>query len=148
MSEDSDDGEQQFRVAFQTADRNHDGLISYQELMALMHKCNCECSDAELQDYVNDVNINENGEIDENSFLNIILKYQTESDSQEELFELFKIFDKNKTKLLTPQNVFDIFQNIDENIKYEEILQMFKECDLDRDGYLNYNEFCRMVKNK
>ena len=42
----------------------------------------------------------------------------------------------------------DIFSKIDENIKEEEILQMFKECDLDHDGYLNYQEFTRMIKNK
>ena len=148
MEGSEDDGEYQFRVEFQKIDKDRDGLISYQELMILMKKCGYPCTDAELQDYVNDVNINENGEIGEQAFLDIIVKCQEEVDTQEELFELFKIFDKNNKSLLTPQNVFDIFRKIDENIKYEEILQMFKECDLDRDGYLNYNEFCRMVKNK
>ena len=147
MSED-DDGEHQYRIEFQKIDKDRDGLISYQELMILMKKCGYPCTDAELQDYVNDVNINENGEIGEQAFLDIIVKCQEEVDTQEELFELFKIFDKNNKSLLTPQNVFDIFRKIDENIKYEEILQMFKECDIDHDGYLNYNEFCRMVKNK
>ena len=42
----------------------------------------------------------------------------------------------------------DIFSKIDENIKEEEILQMFKECDLDNDGFLNYEEFKRMIRNK
>ena len=113
-----------------------------------MDKSGCPCSEAELQDYVNDVDINENGEIDVNSFLDIIENYQKENDTEEELQEVFKIFDKNNTKLITVQNVLDIFSKIDENIKEEEILQMFKECDLDQDGYLNYQEFTRMIRNK
>ena len=148
MEENQQDGAYQFKSLFYKADTNHDGLISYPELKALMDKSGCPCSEAELQDYVNDVDINENGYIDVNSFLDIIENYQKENDTEEELQEVFKIFDKNNTKLITVQNVLDIFSKIDENIKEEEILQMFKECDLDHDGYLNYQEFTRMIRNK
>ena len=72
------------------------------------------------------------------AFLDIIENYQRDNDTEEELQEVFKIFEKNNTKLITPKNVMDVFSKIDESIKEEEILQMFKECDLDRDGYLNY----------
>ena len=36
------------------ADKNHDGRISFQELKEVMEKSQCSCSEAELQDYVND----------------------------------------------------------------------------------------------
>ena len=148
MDSDNDDGEALFRSRFEKADKDKDGLLSYQELLALIRSCKYKCSEAELQDYVNDVDINENGEIDVEAFLEIIAKIQEENDSEEEILEAFKIFDKNKTNLITPKNVLDVFTKIDESIKEEEILQMFKECDLDKDGYLNYNEFSRMIKNK
>ena len=146
--EEPNDGTFEFKSWFLKADTDKDGLISYQELKHLMDECGCPCSEAELQDYVNDVNINENGKIDINSFLDIIENYQKENDTEEELKEVFRIFDKNNSKFITPQNVLDVFSKIDENIKKEEILQMFKECDLDHDGYLNYQEFTRMIKNK
>ena len=95
-----------------------------------------------------DVDINENGELNVDAFLDIIENIQKENDTEEELQEVFKIFDKNNTKLIAPKNVLDIFSKIDETIKEEEVLQMFKECDLDNDGYLNYEEFKRMIKNK
>ena len=148
MEDNPTDAEYQFKSLFYQADKNQDGRISYPELKALMEKSGCPCSEAELQDYVNDVDINENGEIDVDSFLDIIANYQKENDTEEELQEVFKIFDKNNTKLITVQNVLDVFSKIDENIKEEEILQMFKECDLDHDGYLNYQEFTRMIRNK
>ena len=104
--------------------------------------------EAELQDLVNDVDINENGEINVESFLDIISKCQENEGIEKELFDVFKIFDINKTKKLSPKNVLSIFSKIDENIKEEEVFQIFKEYDLDKDGYLNYEEFCRMIKNK
>ena len=147
--EDSEgDGAQQFRLRFEKADKDKDGLISFQELLKLMKDCECEVSEPELQDFVNDVDINEKGEIDCDAFLDIIEKYQNGNDTEEELHEVFKIFDKGNTKLITPKNVLEVFSKIDDGIKEEEVLQMFKECDLDRDGYLNYKEFCRMIKNK
>ena len=146
--EEANDGTLQFKSWFSKADTDRDGLISYQELKHLMDECGYPCSEAELQDYVNDVKINEDGKIDVNSFLDIIENYQKEGDTEEELKEVFRIFDKNNSKFITPQNVLDVFSKIDENIKKEEILQMFKECDLDHDGYLNYQEFSRMIKNK
>ena len=146
--DDPDDGTYQYKSDFFKADKDKDGLISHQELQSLLEKEGYPCSEAELQDLLNDVNINENGEIDVNSFLDIIAKCQEENDTEEELQEVFKIFDKNNTKLITPQNVMDVFSKIDESIKFEEILQMFEECDLDHDSYLNYQEFSRMIKNK
>ena len=41
-----------------------------------------------------------------------------------------------------------MFRKIDDTIKEEEVLQMIKENDVDGDGFLNYDEFVRMVKNK
>ena len=113
-----------------------------------MKDCGYPVREAELQDLVNDVDINENGELDIESFLDIIANYQKENDTEEDIQEVFKIFEKNNTKLITVKNVMDIFSKIDENIKEEEILQMFKECDLDNDGFLNYEEFKRMIRNK
>ena len=148
MENNENDYESYFRNEFQKMDQNRDGLISYQDLMKLMKKCGYKCTEAELQDYVNEVEINERGEIGQEAFLDIISKCQEENDNQNELFELFCMFDKDKTKLLTIKNVKEIFSKIDENIKDEEILLIFKENDLDKDGYLNFDEFCRMVKNK
>ena len=142
------DGVNEFKTRFYQADKNKDGLISYQELKQLLEKLRYPCSGAELQDYVNEVDINENGDLGLEAFLDIIEIIQKENDTEEELQEVFKIFDKNNTKLITTENVYDVFSKIDENIKKEEIYQMFKECDLDNDGYLNYEEFTRMIKNK
>ena len=142
------DGDYYYRALFSKADKEKKGLISYNELNKILKQNGYISCEAELQDLVNNVDINENGEIDVESFLDIISKCQENEGIEKEIFDVFKIFDINKTKKLSPKNVLSIFSKIDENIKEEEVLQIFKEYDLDKDGYLNYEEFCRMIKNK
>ena len=124
------------------------GKVQFTNLFDLMNESGAECTEAELQDLVNDEEIDEKGRIDCETFIKIVNKQLKSTDSEEELREVFNIFDKDGSKLLNAKKLLDVFKKIDENIKEEEILQMFKECDLDHDGYLNYQEFTRMIKNK
>ena len=131
------------------AAKNKNGLISYEQLKKILKKCKIDCSEAELQDYINDIDfkITENGEIDKDGFNEIINKIEEKKDSEEDISEIFEMFDKNNKNLISPKDVLEIFSKIDENIKEEEVLQIFKECDLDQDGYLNLEEFSRMINN-
>ncbi len=124
------------------------GKVQFANLFDLMNESGAECTEAELQDLVNDEEIDEKGRIDCETFIKIVNKQLKSTDSEEELREVFNIFDKDGSKLLNAKKLLDVFKKIDENIKEEEVLQMMKECDIDGDGYLNFKEFCRMVKNK
>ena len=124
------------------------GKVQFANLFDLMNESGAECTEAELQDLVNDEEIDEKGRIDCETFIKIVDKQLKSTDSEEELREVFNIFDKDGSKLLNSKKLLDVFKKIDENIKEEEVLQMMKECDIDGDGYLNFKEFCRMVKNK
>ena len=75
-------------------------------------------------------------------------KHHSEADSEEELKEAFQIFNIKNTGLISCENLMEVFKKIDPDIQEGEVLQLIKECDIDGDGYLNYEEFCRMVKNK
>ena len=133
---------------FHFFDQNEDGVINFNVLKDLMNKCNFPCTEEELQDLVNDVDINEKGQIDLKNFMKIANKKLTNIDTEEDLREFFNRIDKNKNGYVSSKNLFDVFSKIDENLKEEEVIQMVKENDLDLDGFLNYEEFCRMVKNK
>lgn len=126
----------------------NNGKVQFAKLFDLMKEEGAECTEAELQDLVNDEEIDEKGRIDCETFIKIVNKQLSSSDTEEELREVFNIFDKDGSKLISTKKLLDVFKKIDENIKEEEVLQMMKECDIDGDGYLNFKEFCRMVKNK
>ena len=142
----SEERKNNLREKFELVANN--GKVQFAKLFDLMSEAGAECTEAELQDLVNDEEIDEKGRIDCETFIKIVNKQLISTDTEEELREVFNIFDKDGSKLLNSKKLLDVFKKIDENIKEEEVLQMMKECDIDGDGYLNFKEFCRMVKNK
>lgn len=136
------------KANFNNFDKDQDGLISYQELKELMKQTSKSFIEADLQDLLNEVDINEKGQINCKTYIDIISKLNRKNDTDDEIIEVFKIFDKDNSGLISTKKIMDVFLKIDENIKEEEVLQMIKECDIDQDGYLNFEEFSHMVKNK
>ena len=136
------------KANFNNFDKDQDGLISYQELKELMKQTTKSFIEADLQDLLNETDINEKGQINCKTYIDIITKLNKKNDTDDEIIEVFKIFDKDNSGLISTKKIMDIFLKIDENIKEEEVLQMIKECDIDQDGYLNFEEFSHMVKNK
>jgi calmodulin len=136
------------KANFNNFDKDQDGLISYQELKELMKQTTKSFIEADLQDLLNETDINEKGQINCKTYIDIITKLNKKNDTDDEIIEVFKIFDKDNSGLISTKKIMDVFLKIDENIKEEEVLQMIKECDTDQDGYLNFEEFSHMVKNK
>ncbi|MCQ2819953.1 MAG: EF-hand domain-containing protein [archaeon] len=141
-------GENELYKYFDKYDADGDGLISAPELRNLMTAVGCPINDAQLQDLINYSDITLEGLISGESFIKIYNMHSAEPDTDEELEEAFRIFDKDNTGYLTVDSLLRVFRKIDESLREEEILQMIKENDLDHDGKLSYNEFCAMVKNK
>ena len=133
---------------FDQFDKDKDGFIYYQELKELMKETTSNLTEADLQDLLNDTDMNEKGQIKFQTYVEIVNKINKKNDSEDELIQAFKIFDKDDSGLISAKKIMDVFIKIDDKLKEEEVLQMIKEFDIDQDGYLNYEEFCAMVKNK
>ena len=71
-----------------------------------------------------------------------------DSDSEEELIEAFKIFDRDGNGLISADELLHVMISLGENTNMEEIEDLIKEADLDGDGFINYEEFVRLILNK
>ena len=69
-------------------------------------------------------------------------------DAEEEVLKAFKVFDKEGNGLININELKDIMLNFGNNWSEEELNEMFKEADIDMDGYLNYEEFVRTKMSK
>ena len=148
MSSYNQSTEDEFRNKFDNFDSNGTGKVEFSKLKDLTKACGVDCTEAELQDYVNELDVDEHGRITKEDFIKLMRKHHSEPDSEEELKEAFQIFNIKNTGLISCENLMEVFKKIDPDIQEGEVLQLIKECDIDGDGYLNYEEFCRMVKNK
>ena len=97
---------------------------------------------------INEVDIDGNGTIDFKEFIGIMARKMRDSDSEEELIEAFKIFDRDGNGLISADELLHVMVSLGENTNLEEIEELIKEADLDGDGFINYEEFVKLILNK
>ena len=71
-----------------------------------------------------------------------------ETDTEEELIEAFKVFDRDGNGLISAAELRHVMTNLGEKLTDEEVDEMIREADVDGDGYINYEEFVRMMMAK
>jgi calmodulin len=138
----------EFKEAFEIFDKDRDGFITIKELGEIMKNLGQTPTDAELQDMINEVDIDGNGNIDFKEFLGLMARKMRDTDTEEELIEAFKVFDRDSNGLISSQELKHVMTSLGEKITDEEVEEMIREADIDGDGYINYEEFVRMIINK
>ncbi|EGR32091.1 hypothetical protein IMG5_097050 [Ichthyophthirius multifiliis] len=71
-----------------------------------------------------------------------------QKNSKQEIERIFNLFDQQKQGKITFQNLKNIAVEIGEDIKDNELYELFEEADKDGDGCLNFNEFYRVMKKR
>lgn len=138
-----------WREAFGMFDKNGDNLISAGELGTVMRNLGQNPTDDDVRKMISDVDIDANGFVDFNEFVSMMIKFQSSStDPEEEMREAFKVFDKDGNGFISAQELHTVMCNLGENLSEEDIKEMIKEADLDKDGQVNYNEFVKLMVNK
>ncbi|XP_068156480.1 calmodulin-related protein 97A [Drosophila tropicalis] len=148
MSDLTEEQVAEFKEAFALFDKDDSGSITTRELGTLMRSLGQNPTEAELQDLVNEVDIDGNGEIDFSEFCSMMAKQMRETDTEEEMREAFKIFDKDGDGFISPAELRYVMINLGEKVTDEEIDEMMREADFDGDGMINYEEFVWMISQK
>src|ERR1044072_829617 len=91
----------EFKEAFSLFDKDGDGTITTKELGTVMRSLGQNPTMAELAEMINEVDQDENGTIDFAEFLSMMAKKMRESDSEDEIREAFKVFDKDGNGLIS-----------------------------------------------
>ena len=102
----------------------------------------------QVQDMINEVDADGNGTIDFPEFLNLMARKMKDTDSEEELKEAFKVFDKDGNGFISAAELRHVMTNLGEKLTDEEVDEMIREADVDGDGQVNYDEFVKMMMAK
>ena len=70
-----------------------------------------------------------------------------ETDLEDEMKNAFKVFDKDGNKVITSYELREVLSNL-KSIPEEDIEEMVKEADVDKDGQIDYEEFIKMMSQK
>ena len=128
----------EFKEAFSLFDKDGDGTITTKELGTVMRSLGQNPTEAELQDMVNEVDIDGNGTIDFPEFLAMMAKKTKGADSEEEIREAFRVFDKDGNGYISAAELRHVMINLGEKLTDEEVEEMIREADTDGDGQVDY----------
>ena len=138
----------EYKKAFDIYDKDKDEKINLTELENIMKSIGQKPSESELQDMINEIDIDGEGVITFDGFISLMEKKLRDADTEEELIESFKVFDKNGNGLISSENLRDVVVSLGMKFSQEEIEEMIREADNDGDGFINYEEFVNCVLNK
>jgi calmodulin len=139
---------QEFRQAFDIMDRNGDGVITVDDLAAVMRAIGQSPTANELQDMIREVDADGNDTIDFTEFLALMSRQMRQSDIEDELREAFRIFDRDSDGFITPKELSTLLISLGLDSSAEVVRRMINEADKNRDGKIDFAEFRALALGK
>jgi len=78
-------------------------------------------------------------------FLDLMSRHMRQADTEEEIREAFKVFDKDGNGYISAAELRHVMTSLGEKLTDEEVDEMIREADTDGDGQINYQEFVKMM---
>lgn len=93
-------------------------------------------TEAELQDIIHQVDADANGTIDFPEFLTLMARNMRSGDSEADVREAFKVFDKEGNGLISSSELRHVLCNLGEKLTDEECDELLRDADIDSDGHI------------
>ena len=141
----TDQQRKDFQDIFDQFDKDKDGKISAKELENAMVSMGQNPTNEEIKEMMEEADLNKDGKIDFEEFLSLMTRNSPENQTEDEVINAFRVFDKEGNGLISSAELKHIMMTIGDKMTEEEADEMVNEADIDEDGMINYEEFVRMM---
>lgn len=134
--------------AFNEADTDGDGKLSYEELKDLLQTLGLKEDEEKLNKFVAAVDTDGNGTIDLAEFQSIVDKIgaKTTMNFEQQLREMFDLYDADGSGCIDQAELAQLMATLGYDLADEEVSDMIAEVDEDGDGDIDYEEFVALFK--
>jgi calmodulin len=105
-------------------------------------------TEAGLQEMIKEVEAKGQTNIDFPEFLTLMARKMRDTDSEEEIKEAFRVFDKDNSGYISAAELRHVMTNLGEKLSEAEADEMIREADVDGNGQISYNEFVKVMLAK
>ena len=144
----SEETKTDYKDSFNLFDTNHDGTINSQKIREIMQKLGKNPTEQQLIQIIENVAKPGSDKIRFDDFTDFMEKKNKENDTEIEIINTFQIFAAENNGLIPNEELFHIIRTFGETLTDKEIEDIISEADVDGDGYINYEEFVRMMITK
>ena len=140
----------ELKEAFNIFDKESTGRIALKDTWIILRSLGKNPTEAELADILNEHPDSENNYMDFPTFLNYIRRNLQDTDTEEELRERCKVYDREKNGLISFADLRWVLLNLGEKLTEEEVKEMLKETRTDTfsdQGYIRYLDFISLMAN-
>ncbi|XP_029211722.2 neo-calmodulin-like isoform X1 [Acropora millepora] len=132
--------------AFQHYDKNKSGFITAKDLGNLMKSLGENPTENELQRIINTVDVDGNGKMDFQEFVQLMSKKNQLEMNLKEVKEAFRIFDQDDRGYVLTSELRQAFERLEEEIPEDELEEILEDSYHGKSRKLFFEEFKKMTR--
>ena len=111
---------EEIRQTFDLFDKDQSGSIDAEELGEVFRSLGQHYTEAELEEMIAEIDTDRSGSIEFGEFLHLMRRRMRDTDTEEEMVEAFKVFDRDSNGLISWQELKTVMRQIGENLSDKE----------------------------
>ena len=145
LEEIPEDFVEEIRQTFRLFDEDNNGSIDEKELGNVFRSLGQYYTQAELQEMIGEIDADGSGVVEFDEFLRLMQRRMRDTDTEEEMVEAFKVFDRDGDGLISLNELKLVMRQIGEPLSERDCQDIITSGDRDNDNKLNFDEFIRMM---
>jgi len=134
--------------AFALFDTDNDGVITKEELGAVMGELGLQATPSQLEDMINEIDLDGGGTVDLEEFIKMMTVETKPANIEQEMRNAFKVFDKDNSGTISADEIAQVMATFGQNLSEDELQFMIQEVDKNGDGTIDYEEFVMFCMEK
>merc|ERR1712037_177418 len=143
----TDNQSQLFLEVFTFFDQDNNGYIELDELFNVFGNLGVEVMREELKEKIDEIDIERNGKVSFSEFVALMRETITDIHDEKRLQEAFTIFDSDGNGEIDIAELGTMMRRLGQELETDQIKEMIKAADLDRDGKISWDEFRKFMQS-